>query len=62
MIELAEAELWAFDTLNTSVLNVQRDLQKAIAARDAYLKLLESKYDAVFNPDSGALEPKEKTK
>lgn len=61
MIQITQEELWAFNILNNQVKNVQSELQKDIAARDSYIKLLEKKYKAIFNPQTGQLEPKPKT-
>ena len=55
---ITQEELWAFNILNNQVQNVQAELQKDIAARDSFIKLLEKKYKAVFNPEKGQLEPK----
>ena len=60
MINLTKEELWAFNILNNQVNNVQAELQKDIAARDSYIKLLESKYDAIYNQAKGQLEQKPK--
>lgn len=60
MIKLDDAEVWAFNVLNSSVNNTKAELDRAIAARDAYIRLLESKYDAVFDQATGQLNPKEK--
>jgi len=60
MIQLTQEEMWAFNILNNQVTSVQSELQKDIAARDSLIKLLENKYDAVFNPQNGQLEPKPK--
>ncbi len=62
MIKLAQEELWAFNILEAQIRNVQEELQRDIAARDSYIKLLEGKYEAVFNPAKGQLEPKPKEK
>jgi len=55
---ISQEELWAFNILNNQVNNVQAELQRGIAARDSFIKLLENKYDAVFK--NGQFEPKEK--
>ncbi len=60
MIQLMQEEVWAFSILNNQVTNVQAELQRDIAARGSFIKLLEGKYDAVFNPEKGQLEPREK--
>jgi len=60
MIKPAQEELWAFNIINAQVTNVQAELGRCVSARDSYIKLLETKYDAVFNADKGQLEPKPK--
>jgi len=60
MINITNAELWAFNVLNNTVNNAQAELQRAIASRNAYVKLLEDKYNAEFDPESGQLKSKGK--
>lgn len=60
MIQLTQEEIWAFNVLNSSAQNAQAELQRAIAARDAYIKLLENKYEATFDPQSEQFKPVEK--
>lgn len=62
MIKLDEAEVWAFNLLNSSVTNAEAELNRTVAARSAYVKLLESKYSAVFNPLTGEFTAKESVK
>lgn len=62
MIKLDDAEVWAFNVLNNSVANAQAELNRAIAARGAYITLLENKYDATFDQATGQLNPKEQAK
>lgn len=61
MIQLTQEEIWASTILNNTVLNTQAELQRAMAARDAYIKLLENKYNAVFDMETGQLKPREKS-
>lgn len=61
MIKLDDAEAWAFNVLNSTCNNNQAELNRALAARNAYIQLLESKYKAVFDAETGQLKPKEKT-
>ena len=61
MVELTKEEIWASSILNSQISNTQAELQRAIAAKDAYIKLLENKYDAVFDSKSGVLKEKEKS-
>lgn len=60
MVKLTEQELWAFNLLNSSATNTQAELNRMVAARDAFVKLLEIKYDATFDPSTGRLETKKK--
>jgi len=60
MINITNAELWAFNVLNNTVNGAQAELQRAIASRDAYVKLLENKYNAEFDPKSGQFKSKGK--
>lgn len=53
MVNITNAELWAFNVLNNSINSTQAELQRAIASREAYVKLLEGKYHARFNPEDG---------
>ena len=62
MIQLTEAEVQGFNIIETAIRNLQAELQRDMGARGAYIALLEIKYDAVFNPESGQLKPKEKKK
>jgi len=57
-IEISQEELWGFNILEGSVKNIQAELQRTIAARGSYLKLLEGKYDAVFDGKTGQFTPK----
>ncbi len=57
-IQISQEELWGLNILNTQINNVQAELKRSMAARDSFVKLLEVKYDAVFNLKTGALEPK----
>lgn len=59
-IELTQEEVWTFNILNSNTQNIQNELQRSVAARADYIKLLEMKYDAVFDPESGSLYPKPK--
>jgi len=58
MTQLTQGELWAFNILNNQVQNVQAELQRGVSAREAFIKLLEVKYKAKFDPATGTLEPK----
>lgn len=58
MIQPTQEEIWAFNILNANTQKVQEELQRCIAAQQSYIKLLEKKYKAVFNPQTGTLESK----
>ena len=58
MIEITQEELWAFNILDGSIRNIMAEAQRSQAARDSFINLLEGKYDAVFDPQTGKLEPK----
>lgn len=60
MIQLTQEEIWAFNILNKGVENVQAELGRTISAKDAFIKLLEKKYKAEFDPATGTLNKKEK--
>ena len=59
-IRITKEEAWASNTLNREIQDLKDALQRAAAARDAFMALLEAKYNARFNPDTGRLEPKPK--
>ena len=60
-IMISQEELWAFNTLINSVRVDNEELQRAIAARDSYIKLLEEKYHATFDTTTGQFVPQVKT-
>ena len=62
MIQLTQEELWAFNILNSTVTNAQAEFDRSIQARTAYIGLLENKYSATFNQQSGQFELKEVAK
>lgn len=59
---ITNAELWALAELNNSVKLAQRELEMKMCAKDAYVKLLEDKYNARFNPQSGEFLPRDGAK
>jgi len=61
-IQITEAELWTWNTLNGSVANAQAELQRLATARDDYLHKLESAYNAKFDLATGNLIPISKQK
>jgi len=60
MIELTQDEVNAFNILAVNSSNLQQQLNQSKSAQDAFIKLLEIKYKAVFDPQSGQLKLKEK--
>ena len=60
MVNLTQEEIWAFNIINTTVSNVQAELQRQASAQQAFIELLEIKYVAKFNPTTGQFEPKKK--
>ena len=61
-IKLTQEEVWLISSTNANVRNAELELQKLMAAQASLTQLLENKYDAVFNPKTGLLEPKPKDK
>jgi len=62
MIQITDAEMWTFNTLNNHVASVQAELQRAIAARDDYLRKLELTYNARFDAKTGKFYPVDRAK
>jgi len=62
MIKLEDGEQWTFNTLISAMLEAQGELNRLVTAKGSYIKLLEMKYNATFDPDTGQLKPKEKEK
>ena len=60
MIQISQEEMWAFNILDGQVRSNMAEAQRSQAARDSFIKLLERKYKAVFNQETGKLEKKEK--
>ena len=56
---MTQEEMWGLNGLNSLVQNTQAELQRQVKATEAFIKLLEIKYDAVYDPLTGKLEPKE---
>jgi len=59
MIQISQEELWGFNVLDGQVRNIMTETQRLQAARDAYIKLLELKYNATFDPKTGTFEEKD---
>lgn len=53
---ISQEELWAFNLLNGNIQNIQAELNRVIAARQAFISLLEQKYQAKFNSSTGQFE------
>lgn len=60
MIPWINAELWAFNVLNNAIKAAQDELERAIASQGAYVKLIEAKYNAKLNLESGEFMPIDK--
>ena len=61
-IKLTQEEVWLVSSTNANVQSAQQELQRLMASRASLTKLLENKYNAVFNPKTGLLESKPKKK
>lgn len=59
-IKITQEEVWGFNILDGQVRSNMIETQRSQAARDAFIKLLERKYKAIFNQETGTLEPKRK--
>jgi len=59
-IKITKEEAWASNSLNIAIKETQAELKRAVAARDAFIALLENKYEATFNLTTLKLEPKPK--
>ena len=58
MVKISQEEMWAFNILDGQVRSNMTEAQRAQDARDSYIKLLELKYNAVFNPKKGTFKEK----
>ena len=52
MVRLTQEELNAINLLGIQAQNIQNQLQQVQAAQQSVIKLLETKYDATFDPAS----------
>jgi len=59
MVEVTQEEMWGLNGLNAMVQNTQAELQRQAKAVEAYIQLLEIKYNAVYDKTTEKLEPKE---
>lgn len=60
MIELTQDEVNAINIIAIQAQNLQAQLNQTLAAQKALIALLERKYKAMFDPESGQLKPREK--
>ena len=60
MVSITNAEQWALNVLTGTLDSAGQELQRAIAAKQAYIKLLEGKYGAEYDPATDTLMPKKK--
>lgn len=60
MIPWINAELWAFNVLNNAIKAAQDELERADASQNAYVKLIEAKYNAKLNLETGEFMPIDK--
>ena len=58
MIELTQEEVSAINIIAAQAQNLQVQLNQTLAAQQAVVALLEKKYKAKFNPETGQLEKK----
>ncbi|MCW4048227.1 MAG: hypothetical protein NWE89_00690, partial [Candidatus Bathyarchaeota archaeon] len=58
MIELTQEEVNAINIIAAQAQNLQAQLNQVLAAQKAVVTLLEKKYKAKFNPETGQLEGK----
>jgi len=61
-IQPTQAELYALNILNNTFKNIESELRKVVEARLAFVKLLETKYHAKLNNQTGELELRLKKK
>lgn len=57
MIELTQAELKSFSIITVHLNVTQAELNATLAAQRSYVELLEAKYKAKLNPETGMFEP-----
>lgn len=58
MIQITQDELNAFNIISAQYTNTKAQLEATVAAQNAIIALLELKYNAVFNKDTGTFESK----
>ena len=52
-IQPTENEVYAFNVLNGTCSAAQAELNRSVQARDAFIELMEIKYQAKFDPATG---------
>jgi len=62
MIKLTQAELTCFNIINAHLQSSQAEVQRTLLAQSSYIQLLEIKYKATFNPETGEFVPITKRK
>jgi hypothetical protein len=55
VVKVVQEDMWAFNVINAHVSTAQQELERALAARNSHMKLLELKYNAEFDATTGAL-------
>ena len=61
-VQISQEEVWAGNSLNNAIQNAKMELTRCIAARDSFMALLEIKYQAKFDFNTGTLTAIEKPK
>ncbi len=59
-IKITKEEAWASNTLNREIMELKEAIQRAVAAREPYMALLDTPYNAGVPQNTGRLEPKPK--
>lgn len=59
---ITQEEQWTLNILTASAVSEQQELARIVAARNSYIKSLEEKYNAVYNPQHNEFVPKPKEK
>jgi len=60
MVEITQEEMWGLNGLNAMTQNTQAELQRQMKAVEAYINLLEVKYNATYDRVTGKLEENKK--
>lgn len=59
---ITNAELWALNGLEVNIKQADDELQRRVEARNAYMALLEGKYNAKFDPQTREFIPNDGAK